>query len=64
MTADGNGSWPSSKNIKSGSGASLSDAVTLSYTDAQGSTIAKPVSTFQSDASYNDALLIIKSLSY
>lgn len=62
-TSDRTATWPSSKNISSVNGKAF-NVVSVGYFDAAGNAIAKPVSAFQSDASYNDALLIIKSLSY
>lgn len=40
------------------------DLVCVQYDDAQGEAVAKPVSTFEQDASYNDAKLVIESLTY
>lgn len=62
-TADANGTWPLSKNVTSSKGA-VYNLITLAYYDASDDVVAKPVSAYQSDSSYNDALLIIKSLSY
>lgn len=53
----------SSKNVTS-TGGQAYDVISLAYFDASGSAIDKPVSAFQSDTSYSDALLIIKPLSY
>jgi hypothetical protein len=36
----------------------------MAYYDTSGNAIEKQVSDFQNDASYNDALLVIKSLTY
>ncbi|MEZ0111669.1 hypothetical protein ABH920_005687 [Catenulispora sp. EB89] len=55
---------PPSKNVTDKSGAPLYDVISMLYSSASGTPTSKPVSAFQSDASYNDALLIIKSLSY
>jgi len=62
--SDKSASWPVSKNITSKSGTPLYNIISMFYSDAHDNPVAKPVSAFQSDASYNDALLIIKSLSY
>jgi len=40
------------------------DLVCIEYRNPQGSLVAKPVSTFEQDASYSDAKLIIESLTY
>lgn len=55
-----------SKNIRmTGTNASAANnSVCLEYDNAQGSRVAKPVSTFKQDASYNDAKLIVESLAY
>jgi hypothetical protein len=55
--------WPTGKNTSSPHG-TTSIVISMAYYDASDHAIAKPVSVFQSDSSYNDALLIIKSLSY
>lgn len=62
-TSDRKATWPLSKNVSSGNG-SVFDVIAMAYYYAKGNALAKPVSAFQGDASYNDALLIIKSLSY
>lgn len=64
VTQDNKSSWPESKNIVSTSGAPVFDFISLAYFDAAGNVVPKPISVYQSDSSYNDALLIIKSLSY
>ncbi|GAA2048964.1 hypothetical protein GCM10009839_63400 [Catenulispora yoronensis] len=55
--------WPTGKNTSSSSGKTYT-VISMAYYDASSHAIIKPVSDFQSDSSYNDALLIIKSLSY
>ncbi len=62
-TADSTASWPTSKNLSSANG-NVYDALSMAYYDASDNVIPKSVSTYQSDSSYNEALLIIKSLSY
>lgn len=57
-TTSSGGRWPASKNISVSGGTPINN-ISLSYADD-----GKPVSVFQNDASYNDALLIIKSLGY
>ncbi len=51
-------------NVSGTSASSATDLICIKYQDAQGTAQAKPVSTFEQDASYNDAKLIIESLSY
>jgi hypothetical protein len=64
-TADANATWPQSKNITDISpNTPLFNIISMFYLDATGNAVSKPVSAFQSDPSYNDALLIIKSLTY
>jgi hypothetical protein len=55
---------PVSKNVTDKSGTPLYDVISMFYSSTSGTPISKPVSAFQGDASYNDALLIIKSLTY
>ncbi|MDX3695958.1 hypothetical protein PV726_37720 [Streptomyces europaeiscabiei] len=63
-TADKTASVPLSKNISvMGSDDRPFNMISMAYYDGA-TALEKPVSAFQSDASYNDALLIIKSLSY
>lgn len=63
-TPASNAAMPISKNITDKSGAPLYDVISMFYLDTSGNAISKPVSAFQSDSSYTDALLVIKSLSY
>ena len=63
-TATSSAHFLPSKNLSIVGGGAPFDLISMSFFDASGNAIAKPVSDFQSDTSYNDALLIIKSLSY
>lgn len=62
-TSDKTAAWPSSKNISSLNGDTF-NVISMAYLDGAGNAIEKRVSDFQGDASYNDALLIIQSLTY
>lgn len=62
-TAASSASFLPSKNTSVAGGQPF-DVISMVYFDASGSAVAKPVSDFQGDSSYNDALLIIKSLTY
>lgn len=62
---DKTASMPLSKNISvTSSDTRPFNAISMAYYDAAGNAIEKQVSDFQNDASYNDTLLIIKSLTY
>lgn len=62
-TSDKSAVWPSSKNISSLNGETINN-ISMAYYDTSGNAIEKQVSDFRNDASYNDALMIIKSLTY
>jgi len=51
-------------NVAGANASPAADTICIQYQNAQGSLVPKPVSTFEQDASYNDAKLIIESLSY
>ena len=64
---DTTATYPLSRNITTASDGSANpvNKICISYpSDESGSTIENPVSAFQADPSYKDALSIIKSLSY
>ncbi|MFJ5234539.1 hypothetical protein ACIQBJ_32130 [Kitasatospora sp. NPDC088391] len=55
--------YPASKNISAPGGPSY-DIIRMTYNNSTQNGVSKPLGTYQNDTFYNDALLIIKSLSY
>lgn len=63
-TTNNEAPYIASKNITLAAASPAADLVCVQYENAQRGLVAKPVSDFEQDASYNDAKLIIESLSY
>lgn len=65
MTAGNESPYITSKNITLAPSSPAADLICIQYApDAQGNTAPRPVSAFEQDASFNDAKLIIESLTY